>query len=99
MNQKIIDYLQKNAQVNEVIIERIANSFNNHPDIRNELEIWIDTNEYTKNNPIEVNGYTAEKLADSAPHLKGLSAYGFLVLMRDNPELANEIIEDGFPLH
>ncbi|MDR2732996.1 MAG: hypothetical protein LBB36_07255, partial [Fibromonadaceae bacterium] len=68
-----------------------------HDDIRTELEKWIEQQEYTQDNPLTVEGYTAEKIFKLAPFMDGVGVYNFLITLRERPENGKRIIAEGFP--
>lgn len=45
---------------------------------------------------MEIGGYTAKTIHEIAPQLVGIGVYNFLVTLRDDPEGAKEIIDEGF---
>ncbi|MDR3183625.1 MAG: hypothetical protein LBT89_12045, partial [Planctomycetaceae bacterium] len=42
---------------------KIAQPFERHDDIRSELEQWIAKQEYPQDNPLTIEGYTAEAVS------------------------------------
>lgn len=78
--------------------ERNVSGFERNPDIASELVRWLKTKEYPVDNAIEVEGYTARKIAQMAPILDGVGAYNFLITLREKPERAKKYITEGFKL-
>jgi hypothetical protein len=72
-------------------------SFERHNDIRAELEGWIVQQAYPKNNPLTIEGYTAEAISKRAPFMDGVGVYNFMVTIRERPDNAKRIIAEGFP--
>jgi len=95
--EKIITYLTDVRGVKQEAANKICASFDRHSDIRVELEHWIDKKEYPSENPISINGYTAEKIALLAPFMDGVGVYNFMITLRERPENAEKIIAAGFP--
>ena len=95
--RKILNYLIDERKVKSDAANKIASAFERHYDIRAELERWIETKAFPQENPIIVNGYTAEKIAGLAPFMDGVGVYNFLITLRERPENAEKIISDGFP--
>jgi hypothetical protein len=95
--EKIISYLTDVRKVKTEAANKISAPFERHNDIRAELEHWIDTKAYPQDNPIIINGYTAEKVAGLAPFMDGVGVYNFMVTLRERPDKAEEIIAAGFP--
>ena len=93
---KITDYLVDKRGQNADAAFRIAEPFGRHEDICAELEGWIDRQEYTNDNPVTVEGYTAEMISKLAPFMDGVGAYNFLITLRERPENGKRIIAGGF---
>ena len=95
--EKIINYLVNVRKQKPEVAAKIAVPFERHNDIRTELEKWIEQQEYTQDNPITIEGYTAEMLCKLAPFMDGVGVYNFLVTLRERPENGKRIIAEGFP--
>jgi len=93
----IINYLVNSRNQKPEVAAKIAAPLEKHNDICTELEGWISTREYPKNNPLTVEGYTAEMISKLAPFMDGVGVYNFMVTLRERPENAKRIIADGFP--
>ena len=96
MIKKIVDYLVNVRKQKPEVAAKIASSFEKHDDIRAELEKWIERQEYTQDNPLSIEGYTAEKISRLAPFMDGVGVYNFLVTLRERPDNAKHIIAEGF---
>ena len=94
---KIISYLVDTRNQKSEVAAKIASSFETHNDIRAELENWIERQEYALNNPITIEGYTAEMISKLAPFMDGVGVYNFMVTLRERPENGKRIIAEGFP--
>lgn len=95
--EKIKTYLVEVRNQKPEVAAKIALPFAGHDDIRGELEAWIERQEYPKDNPITVEGYTAEAISKLAPFMDGVGVYNFLITLRERPENAKSIIARGFP--
>ncbi|GHU76113.1 hypothetical protein FACS1894188_08140 [Clostridia bacterium] len=93
---KVVNYLTGVRKVKTEAANKIASPFQRHSDIREELEHWIETKKYPAENPITINGYTAEKISVLAPFMDGVGVYNFMITLRERPENAEKIIADGF---
>ena len=96
MIEKIFRYLVSERTQKPEVAAKISASFEKHADIRAELEAWIDTQKYPQNNPLMVEGFTAEAISRLAPFMDGVGVYNFLVSLRERPENAKRIIAEGF---
>jgi hypothetical protein len=94
---KIKNYLIEVRNQKPEVAAKIALPFAGHDDIRNELETWIEQQSYPRENPITVEGYTAEEISKLAPFMDGVGIYNFLVTLRERPDNAKRIIAEGFP--
>ena len=95
--ETIVNYLVNERSQKSEVATKIALPFEKHDDIRAELEKWIEHREYPQNNPLTVEGYTAEMISNLAPFMDGVGVYNFLVTLRERPENGKRIIAEGFP--
>jgi hypothetical protein len=95
--EKIINYLVDARHQKPQVAVKIAASFERHDDIRAELEEWIARQEYVQDNPLTVEGYTAEMISRLAPFMDGVGVYNFMVTLRERPDNGKRIIAEGFP--
>jgi hypothetical protein len=94
---KIIYYLVNMCKQKPETAARIALPLEKHADIRAELEKWIDVREYNQDNPLIIEGYTAEMISKLAPFMDGVGVYNFMITLRERPDNAKRIIAEGFP--
>ena len=97
MMEKIIDYLINARGQKPEVAAKVSLPLEKHEDIRAELETWIEKQEYPKDNPLTIEGYTAETISKLAPFMDGVGAYNFLVTLRERPDNGKRIIAEGFP--
>ena len=93
---KILSYLKEELKQSERISKMNCEKFSKHPDIKEEFELWIETQEYPDNG-IKVSGYDTRTINKLAPFMNGLGVYKFLISLRETPEQAQKFIADGFP--
>ena len=94
---KITDYLINVRNQKPKVAEKITLPIERHDDIRAELEKWIERQEYPQDNPLTIEGYTAEKISKLAPFMDGVGVYNFMVTLRERPENGKRMIAEGFP--
>ena len=94
--EKIINYLVNERNQKPEVAAKIASPFERHYDILAELEKWLERREYTQDNPLTVEGYTAEMISKLAPFMDGVGVYNFLVTLKERPENGKRIIAEGF---
>lgn len=94
---KIKNYLINERNQKPEVAVKIALPFEKHDDIRTELETWLEQREYPKDNPLTIEGYSAETISKLATFMDGVGVYNFLVTLRERPEKAKRIIAEGFP--
>jgi len=97
MTDKIVNYLVNTRNQKPETAKKIASPFEKHDDIRAELEKWLEKREYTRDNPLTIEGYTAEKISKLAPFMDGVGVYNFMVTLRERPDNGKKIIAEGFP--
>jgi len=95
--EKIINYLINTRKQKPEVAAKIASPLEKHKDISTELENWITSQEFPQNNPLLIEGYTAQSISKLAPFMDGVGVYNFMVTLRERPENAKRIIEEGFP--
>jgi len=94
--EKIVNYLVSERNQKQQVADKIASPFEKHDDIRAELENWIERREYPHDNPLTVEGYSAEMISKLAPFMDGVGVYNFMVTLRERPENGKRIIAEGF---
>jgi hypothetical protein len=93
----IINYLINERSQKPEVAAKITMPIEKHGDIRAELEKWIEQREYPQDNPLTVEGYTADAISKLAPFMDGVGVYNFMVTLRERPENAKRMIAEGFP--
>jgi len=96
MLENIINYLINERSQKPQVAAKVSSPFEKHDDVRTELEKWIELREYPRDNPLIVEGYTAEAISKLAPFMDGVGAYNFLITLRERPENGKRIITEGF---
>lgn len=94
--EQILNYLTNELHQSERIASRNAAKLCKYDDIKAEFLAWVDTKDYSDSGLV-IEGYTAKKIAELAPFMSGVGVYNFMVTLRDNPEIAHETIDAGFP--
>ena len=95
--ENIIKYLIETRNQKPEVAAKITAPLKNHSDICNELEKWIKTLNFPQDNPLTIEGYTAQAISKLAPFMDGVGVYNFMVTLRERPENAKRIIAKGFP--
>ena len=95
--KKIIDYLVDIRNQKPEVAAKVSLPLERHDDIRAELEKWIETREYPQDNPLTIEGYSAEMISKLAPFMDGVGVYNFMVTLRERPDNGKRIIAEGFP--
>lgn len=94
---RIVKYFIEEKKVTEVVATVLAKSLSKYPDIKDEFIYWIENGSLNEMSPLEVEGYSAQKISQVAPHLDMAGVYNFMVTLRENPLKAKSYIEKGFP--
>jgi len=95
--ENIINYLVNECNQKPKVAAKIVAPFEKHDDIRAELEKWIKERVYTQNNPLTIEGYTAQAISKLASFMDGVGVYNFMVTLRERPDNGKRIIAEGFP--
>ena len=95
--ESIRNYLINEQNQKPEVAAKIASPFEKHNDICVELEKWIELREYPRDNPLMIEGYTAEAISKLATFMDGVGVYNFMVTLRERPDNAKRIITEGFP--
>jgi hypothetical protein len=95
--EMILNYLVNTRNQKPEVAAKIASPIEKHDDIRAELENWIERQTYPHNNPLTIEGYTAEAISKLATFMDGVGVYNFMVTLRERPDNAKRIIAEGFP--
>ncbi|MEE0264643.1 MAG: hypothetical protein UD936_03360 [Acutalibacteraceae bacterium] len=95
---RIIEEYYTQAGVMPLLIKLKLDKLSKHPDITEELESWITTQEYRAEDCVEAEGYTAKQLSELSEYLDGEGAFMLLIELREDPENALEKISDGFKM-
>lgn len=96
MRESVYQYLMENENVTEKVANMMCDKFEKHPDIMSELVSYIQNETFPQENPISVQGYTAEQI-ESTTYLKPVGAYNYLIYLRNKPETALENLKKGLP--
>ena len=95
MSDIIEKYYEENGVSSVLKTKRVA-KFAENADIEREFERWIESKEYTVENPITIEGYTAKNLSEESQFLDGEGAFLMLIELRENPQKALKRIKNGF---
>ena len=89
----------KSINIPIALLPRKLNRFDRNKDIGLEFCQWIKTGKYVPDGIcVEIEGYSAEKLANMSPYLNGDGAFDLLIELRENKEKALRQIADGFKI-
>lgn len=97
MSNIIKDYYEK-AHIMPALVEQKIERFKKHPDIMAEFEYWIINHKYKTSNAVIVCDYTAQKLSELSPYLRGEGSFVLMLELCDNPEKAKKKIAKGFKM-
>lgn len=96
METKIDNYLREEKQIDsELVREMLIKKITKYDDILQEFMQWLEVRSY-EHVQVVIDGYNAQKIYELAPQLDGIGVYNFLVTLRDEPQEAQAIINEGF---
>jgi len=93
---KIIEEYYSQAKAMPVLVKQKLNKLQQHTDVLQEFEYWIQNGMYKIADCVSVNGYTAYKLSELSEFVDGEAAFMLLIELRENPERATRRISEGF---
>ena len=68
MNE-LFNYFIEEKKLTVPVAKVLMAKYDRNPDIAEEFKKWIVERNYDYNNPLQINGYTAKKISEVAPHL------------------------------
>ena len=92
----IIEQFYKDNQAMPLLLKRKMSKFEKHKDIAAEFEYWIRNGKYVHDSPVEIEGYTAEKIAREISNLDGEGTFIMLIELREDPQKALNKLKNGF---
>ena len=92
-----IERYYKNISGIEAQVKDKIEKLKRNKDVMEEFANWINTKKYSVPG-VEVEGYTAEKLAAMSRFLQGEGAFMLLIELRESPMIARKRIEEGFKM-
>lgn len=95
--ESIKQCLLNENKLSPAVAERMLLKFKKHRDIADEFVQWLQTKEYVVDNPVRIEGYTADDIHRIAPFLNGMGVFNFMISLREQPEKAKQQIASGFP--
>lgn len=95
MSNILKKYYEHSVAIPQLVNDKLQ-KFQNHPDICEEFENWIETKQYKNKGCVIVEGYSAKQIAEISEYAGGESAYLTLIELRENPEKAKRRIAGGF---
>lgn len=96
MREEIFEYLVEQEKQTPKLATQMCDKLEEQPDIMKELAEYIRTGKFPTENPVTVEGYTAQML-EEATYLKPVGAYNYLIYLRRKPEIALEKLKKGLP--
>lgn len=93
----VVEEFYAKTKIPTALLSPKIEKLRNNKDILEEFEYWITHRKY-KADGVEVNGYSAKKLAMLSRFLDGEGAFMLLIELRENPEKALKRIKQGFKL-
>lgn len=98
MIEKIKKYLIEEVGQSEQNATYNCNQLAHHEDIVREYANWIDTRDFACENPVTVEGWTAQKLHERFPRVDDYTIFVTLRLLRDRPSDGHMYIKSGFAI-
>ncbi len=94
--ETIVKHFKEEEKMNDVVSKTLFKDLSKYDDILNEFTKYLTQRTYDIDDAIEINGYTAKKVAELNPAFHATGVYTFMELLRDDFNKAEEIIKGGF---
>lgn len=94
--ETIVKHFKEEEKMNDVVSKILFKDLSKYDDILNEFTKYLTQRTYDIDGAIEINGYTAKKVAELNPAFHATGVYTFMELLRDDFAKAEEIIKGGF---
>ena len=97
IKSKIIEYLKAEGRT-DVVANKLYDKVSTFPDIFEEFVYWLDHGEFKQDDPITIDGYTAQNLYENT-YLAPIGAFNMLTDLRrtDHDEVLQDL-KDGMPI-
>ncbi len=96
-SEVVIRYFKDELKENDTASKIIFEDIRKYEDILKEFTKYLIQKTYDLDNRLEINGYTAKKIAELNPSFEACGVYSFMKTLRDKPDDALKIINNGFP--
>jgi len=94
MKEKVIEYFMKGGKRTRIVAEKLYKKVSSFPDIYEEFLYWFEHRTFVQENPITIDGYTAQSLFENFP-LYEIGAFNALVSLRTNHDWMLETLQHG----
>ena len=94
MKEKVIEYLMQGGETTRIVAEILYKQLSSFPDIYAEFLYWFEHRTFVQENPITIDGYTAQSLFENFP-LNEIGAFNALTDLRKNHDQMLEILQHG----
>ena len=92
----IKEYFINEKKFPEFLALSEENNILKHEDISKEFEFWIINKTYNINNPLTIEGYTAQDIKKLSPFMDGIDVFELMINLRKNPIKTKKYISCGF---
>lgn len=96
MKQVIIEYFIKDLECSEEVANTIFERLSSQKDIYAEFKYWFKNKTFLVDNPIEIDGYTAQSLFEQFDIME-IGAFNLMVSLRLEHDDTLEYIKQGLP--
>ncbi len=97
MSKIIMDFYKQHNSPDFLLNQKVA-IFERNADIAAEFEYWILNKAFKTEDAVEIEGYTAKRLAETFEYLNGDGAFLMLVDLKENPDRALAQLSEGFKI-
>lgn len=96
MKQEIVNYFVNDLECSEEVANEMYERLSSQDDIYKEFEYWFKNKTFLNDNPIEIDGYTAQNLFEQFDIME-IGAFNLMISLRLEHDDTLEYIKQGLP--
>ena len=98
MEEIVKKYFTEELGEGDVVAEILYNKVSKYEDIYAEFLYWLKNRTFVKENPVTIDGYTAQNVFEGFDDLLEIGAFGALVSLRTNHDEMLAYMKAGMPV-
>lgn len=94
-SEKIFEYFTEEKNVRYPAANYLTKKLEKYDDIKKGFLHWLECRDFSGLTQPEINGFTPEKISGIFPTLDAAGVFNFMVTLRDSPESAQKLLDEG----